>query len=176
MTRRRLAAVVLVAAVVVFGGALFAWRQDGAAPTQTPPVVTARLRALAAPAAPGGQPAPSPSSEEDVVAEDPTPAMDPSGVPEELGRRELEGGMERVRSQVEACQSLEQFVGIATVELAINRSGGVQSVTLLPPLDQTQTGECMAKAVKTATFPKFRGTLLPTIDLTYQFLFRPPES
>jgi hypothetical protein len=163
-----------VAGTVVLAALLIAWRRGEPAPTETPPVVTPRLRALSSPPAP--QPAASPSSEEDVVAEDPTPAMDPSGVPEELGRRDLEGGMERVRPQVEACQSLEQFVGIAMVELTINHAGGVQSVTLLPPLDQTQTGECMAKAVKTASFPKFRGTLAPTIDLTYQFLFRPPES
>jgi hypothetical protein len=177
MMRRRAAEVALVAvgAVVLVAG-LVAWRGDGPAPTQTPPVVTARLRALGTSSAPVAQAAPSPSSEEDVVAEDPTPAMDPSGVPEELGRRELEGGMERVWPLIEACQSLEQFVGIATVELTIKNSGGVQSVTLLPPLDQTQTGECMAKAVKTASFPKFRGTLAPTINLTYQFLFRPPES
>ena len=58
----------------------------------------------------------------------------------------------------------------------IDRSGNVKSAQALEPLDQTQTGQCVAKESRHASFPRFRGTLTPTIELTYPVYFRPADN
>ena len=60
--------------------------------------------------------------------------------------------------------------------MVIDRSGGVKSAHALEPLDETATGQCVAEEVRHASFPHFRGTLTPTIELTYPFYFRPKDN
>jgi hypothetical protein len=93
-------------------------------------------------------------------------------LPEQLDRRQLEAGMQKVK--LDKCKHVEEppFTGTLTVRLTIARSGNVQSVAVLPPAEGTQTGICVAKQVKRdASFPAFRGTLVPTAELTWPFLF-----
>jgi hypothetical protein len=142
-----------------------------ASPTAAPPIATPRLRA--GPVAKARAAAPASTAEEDQAADDPAPTLQTSDLPEELGRRDLEAGMDKVRHAVESCRSLEQFMGLATVEVVIAKTGLVQSATMVPPLDKTRTGDCVARAVRTAVFPRFRGFLFPTLALTYPFYFKP---
>jgi hypothetical protein len=107
--------------------------------------------------------------DDDAPAEDPQPMVVPSEGLEQLGRLELEAGMAKVRSRVLACRDVERFDGTLLVHLTIARSGSVQGVSVLPPADQTATATCVRTAVKSASFPRFRGTYLPTIELTYPF-------
>ena len=95
-------------------------------------------------------------------------------LPEQLDRRQLEAGMEHVR--LDKCLGPESppFQGTITVHLTIGRSGGVQSVQALPPAANTPIGLCVAKQVqRTASFPAFRGSLVPTVDLIYPIVFPP---
>jgi hypothetical protein len=158
-------------AVLGAGVVLAAWWQ--LAPGPTPRVRTLRpphpVRAAAAADAGARTP-------DDETAEDTPPApvaAGPNDLPEQPSRHDLEAGMERVKKQVARCQSLEQVTGALWVRVVIARSGSVQSVSALPPHDKTPTGECVAKAVKhEASFPRFRGELTPTVELTFPFYFR----
>ena len=148
-----------------------------------PPIATPRLRALWS-----GEPPPpvenkprpmaaSAPEEEAPAEEEALPVRAVGEAPELLGRRELEAGVARARRVVDQCQDLEQFVGTIKVRIVIARSGGVQSAQALPPLDETQTGECVAKAIRHhASFARFKGTLYPTMELTYAFYFAPADN
>jgi outer membrane biosynthesis protein TonB len=145
-------------------------------PTAVPPIQTARLRALWQP----DPKKPSQTTEDDPTApEDETPTLNvltAGGLPEEPGRRDLELSMGKMQPQVELCKRAEPFSGIVQVRVVIDRSGVVKSAQALPPLEQNPIGQCVAKAVRQASFPKFRGTLNPTIELTYPFYFRPADN
>jgi outer membrane biosynthesis protein TonB len=109
------------------------------------------------------------------AAQDDAPLM-PVGtvdLPEQLDRRQLEAAMNKIKPHLEKCRHVEEFTGTLTVRLTIAKSGNVQSVLLVTPAEKTLTSECVLKTVRSASFPRFRGTLLPTIELTYPFLFRP---
>jgi hypothetical protein len=132
------------------------------------------------PPAPGSSPRPSHRAtrassadkvalDDDAPAEDPQPLLVPSEGLEQLGRLELEAGMDKVRAKVLGCREVEHFDGTLFVRLTIARSGSVQSASVLPPAAETATAQCVKKAVKSASFPHFRGTYLPTIELTYPF-------
>jgi hypothetical protein len=84
--------------------------------------------------------------------------------------------MLKIMPKLMECQTLEQFVGTVQVHLVIDRSGNVKSAQALQPLDQTQTGQCVAKESRHASFPRFRGMLTPTIELTYPVYFRPADN
>ena len=164
--------------VAVVGVTSFALGGTERRPQAVPPIQTPRLRALwdknqAARAA-------NASPDDDfAVGEDEAPVLNvvtAGGLPEEPFRHEFEQAMEKVRSRVDLCRPLEQFVGLVQVRVVIDRSGGVRSAQALPPLDESQTGQCVAKAVRYASFPRFRGTLTPTIELIYPFYFRPSDN
>jgi len=121
---------------------------------------------------PGGAP------EDEPALEDlPTMPVGTVELPEQLDRRQLEAGMEKVRQHVEKCRGLEPFSGTLTVRLTIAQSGGVKSVVVVPPKGEpprhdSPLADCVVKEVKRANFPRFRGSLIPTIELTYPFLFK----
>jgi TonB family protein len=167
----------LVAALGVGGAALaLSLRSPLRSPLAAPPVRTARLASHGGPvsraaSAPAGEGAP----DEEPAVDEPA-VVETGGDPEQLGRHDLEAGMEKVRPAVEACQEVERFEGTVTVRLTIAKTGAVQSALVLPPADETATGACVLKAVRAASFRHFQGTLLPTVELTYPFLFRPPTN
>jgi hypothetical protein len=120
--------------------------------------------------------------DEEPSAEEPmAPLESPTGMREALNRRDLEGGMAHVKSRVQKCIE-DPLDGVISARMTIGRSGSVQTVELLPPFDSAPQAECLAKALKHAAFPAFRGALQPTIELTFPFLvrggqvaFQPPE-
>jgi hypothetical protein len=168
-----IAGVVLLAA----GVASFALGGTERRPSAVPPLVTPRLRALwdKDPTARAA----AAQTDDELAPEEDAPVLNvvsAGGLPEEPGRHDFEQAMAKVRPRVDQCRQLEQFVGLVQVRVVIERSGGVKSAQTLPPLDETQTGQCVAKAVRYAAFPRFRGTLTPTIELIYPFYFRPGDN
>jgi hypothetical protein len=175
--KRVLAVLAVLVAVGIGGVAALAMGGTERHPSDVPPLQTPRLRALwdKDPAAHAANPAP----DDENAPEDETPTLSvltAGGLPEEPDRHEMEEAMEKVRKRVEACQSLEQLAGIVQVRVVIDRSGNVKSAHAVEPLDETQTGQCVAREVKHASFPRFRGTLTPTIELVYPFYFRPADN
>jgi hypothetical protein len=174
---KRVIPFVAVLVILAVGGvATLAMGRTDRRPSDVPPLQTPRLRALWDKDAPRVA---NPSVDDENAPEDETPTLNvltAGGLPEEPNRHDLEDAMERVRKRVEACQSLEQLAGVVQVQMTIDRSGNVKSAHTLPPLDATQTGQCVAREVRHASFPRFRGTLTPTIELTFPFYFRPADN
>lgn len=123
------------------------------------PIVDPRHATLAAP-------------EDEPVAEEPAAAPVQAGPPEQLSRHDLENAIDKVRAKVLACRDVEQYSGFLTVKLAIGKSGNLQSASVLPPVDKTRTAECVKHALHHLSFPRFRGTLVPSIEWSYPFLFK----
>lgn len=117
----------------------------------------------------------APESPESEAPEPETPTM-PVGtaeLPEQLDRHQLENGMAKAFKAVEKCWDLEHFAGRMRVNVVIDKSGNPKSVQLLEPAQKTPTTDCVVKAVhRNASFSRFRGTLLPTVELSYPFLFK----
>jgi hypothetical protein len=109
--------------------------------------------------------------EDEPVADEPAARPVQSGPPEMLNRHDLENAMLKVQPKVMQCRDVEQFTGMLKVRMVIAKTGNLQSMTVLPPAEKTRTAECVKKALRNVTFPRFRGTLIPTIEWTYPFLF-----
>jgi hypothetical protein len=170
----------IAATALVVIGAFRLGRSEPAA-RSVPPIATPRLRTLWSgdePVINSVRPTSALAPEEEAPAEEEALVVRaPDEAPELLNRRELEAGVARARAAVEECRDLEQFVGMLKVKITIAKTGAVQSADALPPLDETQTGECVVKAIrKNAVFARFKGTLIPTMELTYAFYFAPADN
>ena len=109
--------------------------------------------------------------EEEPAAEEPAAAPVQTGPPEQLNRHDLEGAMEKVKPKVLACRDTEQFSGLLLVKLVIDKTGNLKSATVQPPDDYTRTADCVKHALRNLSFPRFRGTFVPTIEWSYPFVF-----
>jgi hypothetical protein len=156
--------------LLALGVVVAAWQRLRPAPSVRIPKLEPPRPVRVAAASDGG--VSSHAAEDEPAADDAPPERAPTELPEHPGRRDFEASMARVKHAVGRCQSLEQVSGTVTVRLVIGRSGGVQSAVALPPYDRTRTGECVVRAVKQATFPRFRGEPTPTVELIYPFYFR----
>jgi hypothetical protein len=104
--------------------------------------------------------------EDEPVEEPPVPpSLD--GRPELLGRRELQLAMDALRRRFSGCKGIENLSGNLQVKLRIARSGAVESVSILPPHEPTPTDNCIRQVARSGSFPRFRGTRIPVIELTY---------
>jgi hypothetical protein len=156
----------VLAAVGVWLGIWLLHEPD--APVNAPPLEVPKIRR---PVKPAASVADAPEGEA-PAEEAPTLPVGTSDLPEQLDRHQLEAGMEKARKPVEKCHELENFVGTITVHVVIAKTGNPQTTTLVSP-GKTPTTDCVVKAVqRNASFGKFRGTVLPTAELTYPFLFR----
>lgn len=188
-----LAAALTLAAVAVW----WAFVEPAAGPISVPRPSSARARG-GGPSKDRSPRAAARELDDEPVAEDPAPPVPaPGDVPELLGRHDLEAGMEKIQPRLAQCRAAsetvtaraeergeeggegraesrreDELVSVVTVRLTIAKTGQVQSVTVLPPHDRSALAECVSRAVRTASFPRFRGTLLPTIELTYPIVFR----
>jgi predicted Zn finger-like uncharacterized protein len=98
----------------------------------------------------------------------PPPADDPS-LPEQLQRGDIVSGMSAVSSRVHGCFEQYKVPGTAMVALVIAKSGRVQSANVQGALAGTPTGDCVGRAVKGASFKKFRGS---SMSISYPFILR----
>jgi hypothetical protein len=164
-----------IALVVVLGLGALAVRaiRMPSSPLQAAPFEPPKLQ-------PKGVPRDGGNPEEEGTGMEEAPMMPVGTVehPEQLDRRQLENTMDKVKHAVDQkCRGLEPFIGTLTIKLTIGQSGNVKSATAVPPREGSPVApamleKCVIKEVKHANFPRFRGTLIPTIELTYPFLFK----
>ena len=111
------------------------------------------------------RPAPRPSAapSKAKIAED-----DPN-LPETLGRGDVMAGMAGVQPRALACHQQYHVAGTAMVKVTIAKNGRVSTAAVQGALAGTPTGECVARAVRGASFKKFRGT---PMTITYPFILR----
>jgi hypothetical protein len=91
-----------------------------------------------------------PSAEADPADEPPHPGYS-------LTRQDLEQGLLKVRTRAMSCHD-ETTPPEVIVTLTISTSGTVTSVALPAELRGTQAGECIVRALKTASFPSWAPT------------------
>jgi len=169
MARRAIVALWIVCAAAI----AWVWLRPMHEGTLPPPVVRAPRQARAAM---DPRHAAVAQPEDEPVAEEPAAQPVQAGPPEQLNRHDLESAIDRYRSKVLACKSVEQYNGFLTVKLVIERNGSVRSTSVMPPLDKTLTADCVKHALHGISFPRFRGTYIPQIEWTYPFLFGEPAT
>lgn len=88
-------------------------------------------------------------------------------LPEQLGRDEIKRGMAAIQGRALACYQQYHVPGTALVQVVIGKNGRVTSTEVKGVLSGTPTGECVAKAVRGASFGKFKGD---SMSITYPFI------
>jgi hypothetical protein len=109
-----------------------------------------------------------PSKKKAAPAAAPKPAA--SDLPEQLNMNQIRSAMNRVKGRVQACYDQFQVEGMANVGFVIKGSGTINKVSIRGKFRGTDTGDCVVKAVKTASFPKFSGK--PMTIKNYPFLLQ----
>jgi predicted Zn finger-like uncharacterized protein len=90
-------------------------------------------------------------------------------LPDQLGMATVKEGMGKIKSRVSACFDQYKVPGMATVALTISNSGRVSSANVTGQFAGTPTGECVAKAARGASFPRFKGAQQ---SIVYPFILR----
>jgi predicted Zn finger-like uncharacterized protein len=90
-------------------------------------------------------------------------------LPDQLDKQQIVGGMTRVKSRVADCYTQYKVPGMVSVALTIGNSGHVTNATSGGSFAGTPTGDCVARAVKSATFPRFKGS---PQSINYPFILR----
>ncbi|MDD5308452.1 MAG: hypothetical protein PHU25_14110, partial [Deltaproteobacteria bacterium] len=85
-------------------------------------------------------------------------------LPDTLNRGDVQTGMNAVAGQVSKCGQGQ--TGSVTVKVVIGNAGRVQDAQTVGALAGTPVGQCAARAVRTARFPKFKN---PQLIVTYPF-------
>jgi hypothetical protein len=118
---------------------------------------------------------------DDAIGSSPAPAKKPtaaakpaavpgSNLPEQLTMNQIRAAMNRIKGRVQSCYDQFQVEGMAKVRFKITPNGKVADATIRGKFRGTDTGDCVVKAVKKATFPKFSGKAM-TIK-SYPFLLQ----
>jgi predicted Zn finger-like uncharacterized protein len=97
------------------------------------------------------------------------PAADDPSLPEQLARGDIQAGMSAVKGRVQGCFDQYKVPGTAVVAITIDKTGKVKSASVGGALSGTPTGDCVARAAKTATFKRFRGA---PMSISYPFILR----
>ena len=90
-------------------------------------------------------------------------------LPESLTKSQIQGGMRKTKTRVQACYDRFKVPGLARVSITIGRGGRVSSAKVKGVFAGTPTGDCVKKATRSARFPKFKGS---PITITYPFILR----
>lgn len=109
------------------------------------------------------------STADDARGKVAAPSADEGNLPEAPSREAITAAMGKIKGRVNACYEKFQQNGVATVELSIAKTGKVQSATVNGKFADSDTGTCVANAVKAASFPRFKG---PTLKIDYPFLLQ----
>ena len=88
-------------------------------------------------------------------------------MPDQLSRDDIKKGMGSVQSKAKACFQQYHVPGTALVAVVIGQSGKVQDADVKGVLAGTPTGDCVQKAVKSASFGRFKGS---PMSVTYPFV------
>jgi len=87
-----------------------------------------------------------------------------------LTRQELETGLLKVRQRALACRA-EAPPPVVVVRIVIAPSGQVTQVGLPPEVKGTRAGDCIAHALRAASFPSWTAPPLPSVEWTYPLRF-----
>jgi hypothetical protein len=112
------------------------------------------------------KPAPTPKK---AAREESTGGGGDDNLPEQLNKSDIQGGMGKVRDKVNGCYGQYHVPGLANVQVTIGKSGRVSSANVTGTFAGTPTGSCLEKAVKSASFPPFKGAAM---TLTYPYVLR----
>jgi predicted Zn finger-like uncharacterized protein len=93
-------------------------------------------------------------------------ASNDDNLPDQLDKGAIVAGMGKVKGKVQGCYEQFKVPGIATVAVTIAKSGKVSSASVNGSFAGTPTGDCVAKAVRGATFSPFKGAA-QTINYPY---------
>ena len=85
------------------------------------------------------------------------PAEDDASLPEQLGKSDIVSGMQPATTKARACYEQFKVPGTAMVKIVIIKSGKVQSASVGGALAGTPSGDCVAHAIRSASFKKFKG-------------------
>ncbi len=96
------------------------------------------------------------------------PADDPN-LPDQLGRGDIVAGMNGIKGRVDGCSAQYHVPGTAMVSVVIGKNGRVSSASVQGALAGTPTGDCVARAVRGASFKKFKGS---PMSINYPFILR----
>ncbi len=88
-------------------------------------------------------------------------------LPDQLKNSDIQGGLAKVKGKASACYAQYNVPGLVTISLTIGPGGRVQSASPTGKFSGTPTGECVARAVKSASFPRFKG---PPMSIEYPFM------
>ena len=78
-----------------------------------------------------------------------------------LSKSAVVAGMNGVKGKVSDCYAQYKVPGMAMVNVVIGKNGKVSSATVTGKFAGTPTGACVAKAVRTASFPPSDGLSTP---------------
>ncbi len=133
-------------------------KADRAHPVTAAPALTP---APATPAPAAAAPATGKGDEIDILLNGPKKqehhqAAADENLPEQLGKQAIVAGMHKISGRVQACHDQYNVPGMAMVKITIAHSGHVGAAHVSGIFTGTPTGSCVEKAVKGASFPRFR--------------------
>ena len=89
-------------------------------------------------------------------------------LPERLQPREIDRVLAPIQARVHECYvEFGEPSGNAKVSLVLGPEGKLTQVTLPPPFDKADIGLCLRSQIRSAVFPKFRGSPMK-LDYVYQ--------
>jgi len=118
-------------------------------------------------ASPESKPAPKKAAA--AAREESSGGGEDSSLPDQLDKGQIVNGMQKIKSRVSSCFDQFKVPGMANVAVTIAGSGRVSSSNVTGQFAGTPTGDCVAKAVKGASFPKFKGS---PQSIVYPFILR----
>ncbi len=119
-------------------------------------------------ASPGGD-TPKPHKAAAAAKDDSGGGASDDSLPDTLDKGQIVSGMSKVKGRVQGCFDQYKVPGTASVAITIANSGRVSSANVTGQFAGTPTGECVAKAVKTAGFTRFKGS---PMSFVYPYLLR----
>jgi len=94
-------------------------------------------------------------------------------LPQKLSKIQVKTGMDLVSLKIEAC--VEQYLpyakknSVMNTQITIARTGRVVDVNVMGPFSNAAATECIADAIKTATFPEFKD---PVMNVDYPIVLK----
>ncbi|MDB4964841.1 MAG: glycine-rich protein [Myxococcales bacterium] len=113
---------------------------------------------------------PAPAPRKAAAREEPSGggAADES-LPDSLDKGAIVGGMSKIKPRVGACFDQYKVPGMANVAVTIGSNGRVSSASVTGQFAGTPTGDCVAKAAKSASFPRSKSN---SQSIVYPFILR----
>jgi hypothetical protein len=105
-------------------------------------------------------------TQQDDAPKKAAPPVD-ENLPDKLSMSEIQGGLGKVKGKASACYSQFNVPGTVMVNLSIGGNGHVSASHANGQFAGTPTGECVARAARSAVFPRFKG---PNISIDYPFV------